>query len=389
MLLCLFSPAEPPLGLLAGFVLACLACGFPAATARGRLPRILWTLPPLALLAVPAPLPARILLALGWAYFALSFALDRSGMEYWAYKRAFTVIAAIALGASFLVAAAKTMQVGTPGGVLGFAAGAIVLGLYTLRAIRMGVTTDPGWKAYSALELIVPPAAGGAIAGALFLLLRHGEKLFAVLIAAPFAFLVSLVTTLFSAIFSGRDLEESPSNVNEIVPPETFDPPPTGTPAAPSQEALDASSWIDAHPVPWLGILITLVLIAALVLAVRYLRRSRSARDEASSALREEKFRVFRRRARRAPARENAARVRELYQSYLAYVQTHGRVVRSSDTSEEILLAAAAAPEPQEHPAEEETLRALYIRARYGDGETIRAEDVAAAEACLRVIRGD
>lgn len=383
LLFCLFSRTEPELWVLAAFTAACLICGFPAALAQRAWLRLLCTLPPLFLIFLAVALPTRVVLVLAWLYFALSFALDRFGMEYWAYRRSFIVIAAVALIASFWVAAAKTLGVPAPAGVLGFAAGCLVLGVYTLRAIRMGVTTDPGWKAYSALELILPAAAGGVLFGLLFALLRHGEKVFALLIAAPFALLISAITTLFS-VFSGYELDDSPSDITEIVPPETFDPPPTGTPASPEkQEALDVSLWLDEHPVPWLGILITLVLIVALVLFVRYLRYSRRAKDEAGSGLREEHFRVFKKRRTKEPARENAARIREIYQSYLVLLQHGGQPIRASDTSEDIFTA----PTGHARSEAEQTLRALYLAARYGDGTALRAEDVAAAEDCLRAIR--
>lgn len=377
-----FSPAAAEVRVLAIFAAVCLVCGFPAAHAQALLPRVLWTLPPLLLLFFASSLAAQLVLTLGWVYFMLTFVSDRFGMEYWVYRRAFCVMTALALVLSLWVGAAKVMTVRAPAGVLGFAAVFLLLGLHTLRAIRMGVTTDPGWKVYSLLELLLPAAAGGALFALLWLLLHRAGRFFTLLFT-PFFYLIVWLTELIGLLFSRIDLDTSTPDITDLVPEETFTGAPEAAAAPPVTDAqLRFTDWVDAHPVPWLGIVAVLLAVAALILIVLYLRRSRRAQDVPAAELCEERFHVFRRRRAKEPAREHAARIRELYQSYLRQLQLRGQAIRESDTSEDILFAAGQARSDAER-----ALRALYLTARYGDGSALTAADVAAAEACLEAIR--
>ena len=71
--------------------------------------------------------------------------------------------------------------------------------------------------------------------------------------------------------------------------------------------------------------------------------------------------------------------MRRLYREYLTLQRRRGSEIRKDSTSQDVLEQTAG-------DAADETLRRIYIAARYG-GE-IRDEDVRTAERCLEEIRG-
>ncbi|MBQ9459025.1 MAG: hypothetical protein IJU66_03745 [Oscillospiraceae bacterium] len=381
-LYCFFSPAAPALRLLWIFAALCLLLGFGALRSEHAVVRLLWTLPALIPCAFAPDTATRVALAAGWLYFALTFAIGRFQMELWTYRRAFYIMSAAALFATLYVSAAKTFAIQVPGGVALFTAAFALLGLYTLRAIRMGVSTDLGWKAYSALELLLPAAAGGA----LFLLLRflfwHAGAFFSILFT-PFALLFRLITEFFSLLSRGEDMGEIGGPVTEAAPPETFEPaapdaPPLG--AAPPGEIFLP----DPPPVPWGSVLAVLACVLALILFVIYLRQGRRAPGAAMERVTEDRFQVLRRRKRRPPPKDYAEAVRRCYAAYLFHLETHGQSIAGGDTSLDIL---SASDRPEEIQAAEQALRRLYLAARYGDGGSVSAADAEEAERCLEAIR--
>jgi hypothetical protein len=273
------------------------------------------------------------------------------------------------------------LSVRTPDGVLAFAFAFAALGLYTLRAIRMGVSTDLGWKAYSALELVLPAAAGGLLFLLLRLLFRHAEYLFT-LLTFPLVLLFGLVTAVFGFLLHGDKMELG-GPTTEAAPPEMFEPakpdaPPLG--AAPPGELFLP----DPPPVPWGKILAVLAILAALVLLVIYLRRGKRGTGMAAEHIAEERFQVFRRRQKRPPPKDQAERVRRCYAAYLCFLEVNGQSIGRGDTSLDILTAPKRAARAT---AEEETLRRLYLAARYGGGDSVSAADAEEAERCLETIR--
>ena len=91
-----------------------------------------------------------------------------------------------------------------------------------------------------------------------------------------------------------------------------------------------------------------------------------------------------RRKARQETVHGPAQTVRKIYREYLAYLEENGLHRTASDTSAEILaeserISAVSA-------SAEETLRSVYLKARYS-AANISEEDVAAAQASLNEIR--
>ena len=374
LLFTLFSPVAPRGWVCAAFLAACTIFGLLAIRPEKALLRLLAMLPPLLLLLAAPDGATRIALGVAWLYAALLFTLDRAGMEYWVYRKCFLVMAIPSVAACLMVFASAVFHIAAPISVYTYAAVFILLGLHTLRAMRMGVSTDTGWKLYSILELLLPVVLAGLIGAGLSLLLRHAGVLVE-LLALPLGLLVLLINNLFSAIFP--DFNIDPMTVDEVVSQEHFDSP-ASDPTVMSEEAAEVSGWLNTHSIPWTGIAIALLCVAALVLLALYLRRSRRAKNAVSAMLREQRFQLFEKILQKPRARNNAERIRGIYREYLDLLQLHGREIRASDTSLDI------APDGS---ADECRLRQLYLVARYGDGDSLSASDVSAAQDCLERIR--
>lgn len=379
-LLCLFSPVSPLLWLLGVFLAACLLFGALALRTERRWLRLPLLLPPLALLLLAPDALTLAALGVGWVYAALLLVSDRAGMEYWSYRRFFLVMAAATILISLYVAGAKVLTVVTPAGVLLFAGLFLLLGMHTLRSLRMGSAVDPLWTVWSVLELLVPPALGAGVFALLSGLSRYVGAAMEILIY-PFAQLLRLYSELMSRLFP-EDFDTGIQEITEIAPMDYLESAEAAAEAQPTPTP--APVLLPAgRPFPWREVLIALAVLAFLVLLVRYLLRGRKVKNAPSALLHEERFRPQKRRRKRAAATDPAARVRQSYQSYLMVLQLHGSPVRESETSQDILMAQ----EKSGVLEAERYLRELYLAARYGDAGQLTTEDAEAAERCLEEIR--
>ena len=376
LLFCLFSPTAPQLWLLSSFLAVSTLFGFLALRAKTAFFRFLAALPPLALILFAAGAGNAAAILIAWLYYALLHTLDRAGIAYWIYRKAFLVMVIPALFACLMVSAALLFTVRAPAGVYAFAAAFFLLGLYTLRALRMGSSTDAGWKLYSVLELLLPMVLAGALGALLFRFFQFADRFLEYLIL-PLALLIRLLTALLGAIFHRTDVDTQDQLITDAVPPDFVDAP-GAAPAVMSDGEATFSTWLNQQTVPWKSILIVLIGVIALTVLVLYLLKSRKAVDSFSGTLREQRFQVFRRRKAKALPSENAERIRWIYQEYLSLLQGRGREIRQSETSEEITPDGSAW---------ELQLRALYLTARYGDAGSLSAGDVETAQDCLSHIR--
>ena len=380
-LLSLLFPETAPLWLPAAFVGGCLVCGTLAVSVENPALRMLAAAPPLLLCLVAASLPLRLALAAGGLYYLLTLAFVRGGMEYWRYRRIFPVCAAVLLLACLWVGANRTLGGDAPWGVLGFSFAFCCLGMLTLRALRMGASTDLGWKLWSAAELVLPPVAAGGLGMLLWLLFRNAGRVFEVIFS-----LVFWAIYYFSA-FMGR-LWGSLADPDEFyeAPMPTPDTPQlpgieTGTAEAARQtEALDLP---ELPAFPWRAALIVAGVAVAAVLLVLYLRGlRRTEADPTAAPMQEERFRARRTRKKQNAPSAPAERVRRAYRDYLRGLELRGQRIGQGDTSEDIERGGKTARSEAER-----SLRALYLKARYADPKAVTETDAAEAEALAEAIR--
>lgn len=133
----------------------------------------------------------------------------------------------------------------------------------------------------------------------------------------------------------------------------------------------------------------TVALLAVVLLLIAYWLIRRKWKAPALPHIVHEKIEMtplreglLRRAPREAPAPAHVRQIRRIYRSYLQRMRALNMKLSPSDTSEDVL---AHAGERLDRP-ENETLRELYIAARYGDPKAVTAAQAAEAQRCLNAI---
>lgn len=377
LLYCLFDPIPPRFWLLAAFPVALLVCGIVAMRFDLAVLRLLCCLPAALPLLAADRSATLILLAVCWLYAAIRFTVGRFTEKDWVYRREFAVLIAIAVLSSLLVAAGKTLHVETPPGVIGFAAASVLLGIYSMRVIRLGTLDEPGWCAYSALELVLPLGVAAGFSALLWLLLQ-----------AVYSVLLWLAG-LFGEAPAPAPTQTAPNPDNPLIHyiPHQF-------PAGGGQYVLEELPDPVKKPEPepervmqlsyaWLILIIAVLALAALLIILYLRRRKKVNRKNGGAGENEEtEFSRFGRRRQRVVLSADR-RIRAAYRSYLRELQQQGLSIHSCDTSLDVLTAAEVkglSPEARE-------LRELYLIARYGDADSLGPKEADRAVECLQIIQ--
>ena len=375
-LLCLLpvmEGSEPVLALMLG--LAILGAGLSAAFDRPwvRIPAALAAVLPLLLLrkngfvlALAAPWPL---------WFCLRLITDRLHVEYWQWKRPFAVIGF----ASLIVLLSNVTFGALRPWCMAFAALVLLLGMMALRLLRMGGAADLRWAGWSTLELLSPLLAAGLCAAVLYpvvLLLRPVLALLMSGVGYGLHGMTSFFGQIFGTLSEGEKFGE-----------DLYDPYVSADTQPAAQELKPVTAPVSGGGTNWDQILAVVILVLlALGLILLLIRRMRLRSKVAASdetAPYETGTRFLRRRARRRKAvpSSNAERIRAIYRDYLGLLQKRGLVLRKSTTSAEVLTQTGREQE------EDEALRGLYLRSRYGNDAAVRAEEVLEAQTLLDKLR--
>ncbi len=371
-----FDPLGPRVWLLAAFAAAVLLCGIAAVGFDRAILRLLCCLPAALLLLAADRVGLLTVLGVSWLFAALRLTVGRFSVPYWAYRREFAVLTFAAVLASLLAAAG----LGHPS-LIGFAAASVLLGVYSLRVIRLGTPEEPRWGAYSALELALPFGAATGLSALLWLFfcgVYYVLEWIAGLFWVPSAPARQSSDPVAELPHLQYSIAPTPYGSGQAVYEEL--PPEPQTPAEP--EGTDLVRLLP--PYVWL-IIILAVLLAAGLLIWLCLRRRKVARRAAGTGEDAETGRARRGRRGKTAALSPEKRIRAVYRSYLRFLQLRGQVIRGSDTSQDVLAASAVCGSGED----ERELRAVYLAARYGDGAALAEADALRAEELFRNIRGE
>ena len=373
--LCVFSPFRAHWPAFALLPALALPAGFGAAGCARPSARLLWGLLPCLALILPASgWAVRAALALPALYAAGFLAAGRFVPDVRQYR--VRVLLMLALTVLIALVSGSIDARNLPPLLL--APTGLVLGLLALRAMQLGTASSLRWQAAN-VGLFFLPVAAGALAGALLSLSKPILLLLTKLLSALFAALLSAWTGLWDSLMRRGGIDAHYLD-------ESTEPLPT--------EALESGLWSPTEAfresprppglvLPWNAILILAAVAALALLLIWLLRRSAPIRKQPGSAaaLRETPLapgpRGQRSRRGRRADRNDRARVRAVYREYLRYLGSRGVLpARSATTAEISASAARVLPEP------DETLRALYRKARYSP-EPVTELDRREAEACL------
>ena len=333
---------------------------------------------PTALLLVLATRPADlIVLGVFWLFAALRFTLRRFSSEYWLCRRVFAFLAVLNVVVTFLIAG-KAFHLQTPLPAVGFAVASILLGVYSLRVVRLGELQGGRWNAYSVLDLGVPLVGAVGVSALVWVFVQGAYYVLQWLVSLfrkPVAVTKPGAPTgpfIHPKISEPADIM---GRAEDILEEELPNPP-----KKPLTEEVEA---IRRLP-PWVWLIILLVVAAiAAVLIILHLRKRRTEKKTRPEGEEDDLETGRRGRRKKSAGFSPDKRVRVAFRGYPSFLQQQGRVIRKSDTSQDVLDENVRAVSE-----EEKELRKLYLVARYGGG-LLTEDDASRAEALVRTIRGE
>ncbi len=374
---------------MAGFVLACVVAGLVAAKWSALPVRIIAALLPGVCFLFMDVRPLLFFPALAWLYFGLVIGTGRFAADLYEYRNTYRLMAVICL---FFVLANAANSALFKGSVLSmdslvYLMAFLVLGVVSMRSMRMDADMDVRWRAANALTIIAAILLAAVISLALYVLLSRGRTAISYL----FAPLGRLILWLLSFLPKGEaDVlpTATPQPTPQVNPFSSFSNPNSGAArieVEPNEHTLpglvDQAAEISAY--------IAMVLLAAglVYLVVKLVRRGEKVQKASGPEYEgtEDFTPESRRKARREkPVRGNAERVRKLYREYLDFLGENGLRRDPSQTSEDVLAESERISGREDE--DETALRQIYLKARYS-AETVTDEDVTAAKKHLEQIR--
>ena len=363
-----FRPLFLSMLLFTGLVFVCLIF---AEMLKKYLPlRILFLLiPAAALLLSPADLKL-ILFFPPFVYALLTAVMSRFNREHWRYVLIFKLFLVIGLVLALID------LIGDPDKDSMFYQSLILdgyfflFGITGLRMIRSGAG-GARWRLYNIAEIFLPTAAiSAAVAGIVFLLSRV-KDVFSV-IAYPLLGLMLAVSHFAQWFFNLVMGEIEPQELAPISD-DTIETIAEETEVMTTAEG--SGEWFIPMPKPdirW-GIVLAVffVLLTGVVMYIIFRRKAAEAEEDEIAGGRH--YRIFRRKRNVGKVSTPAEAIRASYRDYLAMLSSRGAELIPADTSLDILRFASAGT-----AEEEEKLRELYIRARYG-GEVSKEDAKEAA----------
>lgn len=386
-LLSIFDPWQRPMAIFAPL---CLAAALAATGIRQAPLRFLLSLVPGACFLLAKPALSMVVPLLPWLYFILSLTLGRFHMEISDYRKAFRwmlgtcVILVVAYTVSSMLFGSKTVPVSS----VAYLAAYLLLGVCALRWMQMGTTMDARWQGVNLLTIVTVLVAAVGVAVLVYQLFIHSRPVILFLIA-PFRLLLKWLFGLFGR----REFAEH--HVQDLNPERSDSILPTGSAVFEDSTTAEDGD-VELFNVPHLpdqllniGAFIIVAFLLAMIVwvIVKLVRRGAVLAEGPNDYEATEEYTPGRRHRKSwAPAVHGRAQtVRMLYRQYLEYLKDNGLQRSASDTSEEILARSAGIAGTA--PEAEETLRRVYLKARYSAAK-VTDEDVAAARSSLDAIRG-
>lgn len=385
-LLPMFEPFKRSMAL---FVPLCLLVALVAVGVGSAPLRFLLSLVPGACFLLSEFSLPLIVPVLPWVYFILYVTLGRFGMEISDYRRAFRWMLLIGalLVTAYAVSAALYGSGAVPLASIAYLAAYLLLGVCALRWMQMGTGMDARWQGTNLLVILTVLVAAAVVGVVAYELFIHSQPILLFLIAPVQA----LLKWLYGLFNHGENVQHA---VQNPVPDKADMTLPKAVPVF--EEGLthkyEEAGYVVSHRLAdrlvSIGAFLILAFLVFIIvwLIVKLVRRgveyAEGPRDYEAT---EEGGPVRRRRKNRTPQVYGRAQtVRMLYRQYLEYLKENGLKRTVSDTSEEIMaesarISAGSAPE-------EETLRSVYLKARYSAAK-VTDEDVAAARRSLDAIR--
>ena len=257
-----------------------------------------------------------------------------------------------------------------------------VLTVFALRGMRLSSGAPAKMRIIDAAHVVALPA----VLLICFFLFRGAIPAVTWIMAR----ITRVCTWLFHLLFPQS---ETP---NTLIPDEDFDALKTEDPieipdAHEANPDIAPISGTDPHihisSDAWLWIVIVLLAAVLVYIAIRQIR-SRRKDNEKPKLVREHIERVpheklSNHRSGEPSLSANVKQIRKAYRSYLDHIRSFDIKIYPSDTSQDVLENTSARLDVPEN----ESLRELYIGARYGDPNAVTPEQAAEAKRCLAVIR--
>ncbi len=304
---------------------------------------------------------------------------DVHSMDYygylWIFKRIMTGAAVLFVCLLLAETAFKAEGIIDAGALLKFGIVYALLGMILLKALRLGEDLKKQSWVIQIRELLVPAALVVAVAfgllggGSLKELLHNGL----ILLLTPLVMLVDLVASGDDGEYNKKRME-----AEEAANSESQGGAITGVRVTPEVEQVieEASdrSWVFAV----ILIVVLTVLMIALVMSVKKIRENANEKIYIVESLEEE-----RKRKKTIVKRSGGEKIRGIYRSFLKKTMMHGVKITGNMTSQEINGEAADA---LSDAVSAESLRQLYLSARYDENADISEKDVKRAAEMLKNI---
>ena len=348
-------------------------------------PRIVSAFIPFICLALADGTAETLIFAIPAAYTAFVILRNRLDLEYYGYRR-FFIYSLFVLGGAYTLLNVwifltqitnDVAPILSPEEILRYGLVHLLCGIVLQRQLRLGV----GYKAEgNRRQLVALLATGGAIAVGFVAaepLLRKGAAMvleaIVTVLMSPFILLYNLFAKFLEAIKDWGGEEKSWENFQDHMA-EVFAPQdgllfhPQGSPI---QKELDPTTiWI---------VLVSIVLLILGIILLRSFLKNRADADAKQTVARV----TPPPKKKKTPPLSNRNRVRQLYRDFLRTENGRGLKLKHSDTSADVHSRL----HPNTNAESAQSLRQLYLQARYDDRHSISRSQVEQAKQALKGTR--
>lgn len=315
---------------------------------------------------------AAVLLALVAIYYVVFMTVGRFETEYWRFRNSFIGLISAACFVSLLnliiyivVEDVAKERINLPG-VMGFTITCALLGMIILSEMRKG-NPDAKWRSMNAGRILILFASAAAALAVLYLVLT---------------FVFSLITPTLGPQAPKLKTERIRFQNDAVI---GYTPLTNKTGYVSDDESLKEDAPVvvlekeDEQGFPWVLVCVcAFVVIAGAVTAVIIIRKKKAKAVED----------VVQRTPEEQAQFDKIEAIRAIFRQYILLVRKEGAEISKGSTSADVLESARELSESEEKSLSEEenALREIYIRARYGDPNGITDEDVSNARSLFEKI---
>lgn len=315
---------------------------------------------------------AAVLLALVALYYVVFMTVGRFETEYWRFRNSFIGLISAACFVSLLCLIIYIVmedvakdRINLPG-VMGFTITCALLGMIILSEMRKG-NPDAKWRSMNAGRILILFASAAVALAVLYLVLT---------------FVFSLITPTLGPqapkLKTERIRFQNDANIG-------YTPLTNKTGYVSDDESLKEDAPVvvleqeDEQGFPWVLVCVcAFVVIAGTVTAIIIIRKKKAKAVED----------VVQRTPEEQAQFDKIEAIRAIFRQYILLVRKEGAEISKGSTSADVLESARELSESEEKSLsdEENALREIYIRARYGDPNGITDEDVSEARSLFEKI---